>query len=209
MNNNTINYKNTDSYKQEAALFYPLPAKRFKKGQVILGHENISEHSGLVMSGLCVMKSVNATGEESILDYFSPGDVFGGIFTMKENVNLYYIVAKCECEVCFRAEKNAAEYDEKHQKQFFEFAAKQTSAAFSRQLLHTDVLSQRSIRGKLMTWFNALALHQGESFTLPLSLTDTADFIAADRSAMMRELKKLNEEGIIVSTGPQITVNDR
>lgn len=209
MNKNTIDFRNTMEYRERAEYFYPLPPRRFRKGEVILDSDHIREQSGLALKGLCVMKSVNAVGEESILDYFSPGDIFGGVFTPKENVNLYYIVAKSECEVCFRGDKNTSEFDEKLKNIFFEFASEQTSAAFSRQLLHTDVLSQRTIRGKLLTWFNALALQQGKSFTLPLSLTDTADFIAADRSAMMRELKKLNEEGILVSKGQDITLHDR
>ena len=43
-------------------------------------------------------------------------------------------------------------------------------------------------------------------FSLPLSLSDLADYLAVDRSAMMRELKKLNNEHIIYSKGQNITI---
>ena len=36
-----------------------------------------------------------------------------------------------------------------------------------------------------------------KTFTLPFSLTDLADFLSIDRSAMMRELKLLKEDGFI------------
>ena len=42
------------------------------------------------------------------------------------------------------------------------------------------------------------------SFRLPFSLSMLADYIATDRSAMMRELKKLKDEGFLTSDGRQI-----
>ena len=61
-----------------------------------------------------------------------------------------------------------------------------------------DVLSRRSIREKLLCYFRQLS-QQAESrtFTLPFSLSTLADYIATDRSAMMRELKRLREEGSV------------
>jgi predicted transcriptional regulator len=46
-----------------------------------------------------------------------------------------------------------------------------------------------------------------QSFTLPFSLSTLADYIATDRSAMMRELKRLKEEEIVFSDGRKFTLN--
>ena len=70
-----------------------------------------------------------------------------------------------------------------------------------------DVLSRRSIREKLMCYFRQLSEKEGSrSFTLPFSLSTLADYIATDRSAMMRELKRLREEELIRSDGRKITL---
>ena len=70
-----------------------------------------------------------------------------------------------------------------------------------------DVLSRRSIREKLLCYFRQLAEKAGgDTFTLPFSLSTLADYIATDRSAMMRELKRLREEGILRSDGRRITL---
>ena len=45
-----------------------------------------------------------------------------------------------------------------------------------------------------------------KSFTLPFSLTDLADYLSIDRSAMMREMKLLKEEGFIKKTGNKFTL---
>ena len=70
-----------------------------------------------------------------------------------------------------------------------------------------DVLSRRSIREKLLCYFRQLSERAGSNtFTLPFSLSTLADYIATDRSAMMRELKRLREEGAIRSDGRQFTL---
>ena len=70
-----------------------------------------------------------------------------------------------------------------------------------------DVLSRRSIREKLLCYFRQLAQQAGgATFTLPFSLSTLADYIATDRSAMMRELKRLREEGSVRSDGRQFTL---
>ena len=42
---------------------------------------------------------------------------------------------------------------------------------------------------------------------LPFTLTDLADYLSIDRSAMMRELKNLKEEGLIETKGKRIHLN--
>ena len=44
------------------------------------------------------------------------------------------------------------------------------------------------------------------TFVLPFSLSVLADYIATDRSAMMRELKKLKEEGLVQNEGRRFTL---
>ena len=70
-----------------------------------------------------------------------------------------------------------------------------------------DVLSRRSIREKLLCYFRQLSQQaENRTFTLPFSLSTLADYIATDRSAMMRELKRLREEGVVRSDGRQFTL---
>ena len=71
-----------------------------------------------------------------------------------------------------------------------------------------EVLSRRSIREKLLRYFQLQAAKgHGPSFQLPFSLSALADYISADRSAMMRELKKMREEMLVTITGRQVTLS--
>ena len=70
-----------------------------------------------------------------------------------------------------------------------------------------EVLSRRSIRDKLLCYFSLLAARAGGSgFSLPFSLSALADYISADRSAMMRELKKMREEHLLALDGRAVTL---
>ncbi len=61
-----------------------------------------------------------------------------------------------------------------------------------------EVLSQRTIREKLTCFFLQMAGRQkSESFTLPFTMVDLADYLSIDRSAMTRELKRMKEDGMI------------
>ena len=60
---------------------------------------------------------------------------------------------------------------------------------------------------KLLGFFsNISARNLSRSFSLPFSLTDLADYLSIDRSAMMRELKLLQDDGIIKKNRNKITL---
>lgn len=70
-----------------------------------------------------------------------------------------------------------------------------------------DILSHRSIRGKLMSYFRIQSTKTGElSFSLPFSLLKLANYLCIDRSAMMREIKKMKEEELIAIEGKRVTL---
>lgn len=70
-----------------------------------------------------------------------------------------------------------------------------------------ELLTKRSTRDKLIGYFTSLSSQKfSKSFKLPLSLTDLADYLGVDRSAMMRELKLLKEDGFIQKDGNRITL---
>ena len=70
-----------------------------------------------------------------------------------------------------------------------------------------ELLTKKNIRDKLLTYFNILSSRSfSKTFSLPFSLTDLADYLSVDRSAMMRELSHLKNEGFIEKKGNKITL---
>lgn len=72
----------------------------------------------------------------------------------------------------------------------------------SQQANRIYVLSRNSIRKKILTYLNSIAAEkQTKTVILPMSYTTLAEYLSVDRSAMMRELKNLADEGIIERMG--------
>ena len=70
-----------------------------------------------------------------------------------------------------------------------------------------ELLTKKNIRDKLLAYFNLISSKDlRKSFTIPFSYTDLADYLSIDRSAMMRELSHLIEEGFIKKKGKRITL---
>ena len=167
---------------------------------------------GFLHSGSAVIERIDAQGSRTILEHLHPGSVFGEIL-MFENVAGDCITVVCEtpCSVCFMPEtalkrrcENACEHHSRLVENMFSLMTEKASALSER----VEVLSRRSIRDKLLCYFRMQAAKgSGESFMLPFSLSALADYISADRSAMMRELKKLREETLVSVTGRQVTLS--
>ena len=67
-----------------------------------------------------------------------------------------------------------------------------------------QLLSRRTTREKLMYYFRLESARRGGEFTLPMSHTRLAEYLCVDRSAMVRELKRLTDDGLVRVDGKKI-----
>ncbi|MGN1457992.1 MAG: Crp/Fnr family transcriptional regulator [Acutalibacteraceae bacterium] len=181
--------------------------KKYKKGDIIMRFTSMSENVGIMYDGLAYLMSVNTDGEKSIIEYYEPQNLFGNRLSLDANENLYYIIAKKNCTVKFFRYDLVISQCKKNCQNHLKFINNIIYSTSAKSRLHINVLSQRKIRNKLLMYFEFLS-QQSDSTTirLPLPLSDLADYLAVDRSAMMRELKKMNDENIISSKGTKVTI---
>lgn len=166
---------------------------------------------GIVERGTAALIRIDEAGVSTVLEELSTGGVFGRSLAFAgAGEDSLEVVCRTPCDVLFidyphilkRCERACTHHSLLVQNMLRLMSEK--AQALSRRV---DVLSRRSIREKLLCYFRQLAEKEGSrNFTLPFSLSTLADYIATDRSAMMRELKRLREEGVIRSDGRQITL---
>ena len=184
--------------------------RRFKPEEQIYDFGSGGHSVGILVSGSAIVERVDRRGDRTILEHLLPGGVFGEML-MFQNVLGDSIDVSCEksCSVWFfpqeklknRCEKNCGHHNRMIENMFHLIAEKAT--ALSERV---EVLSRRSIRDKLLCYFSLQQAKNGGSFTLPFSLSALADYISTDRSAMMRELKKLREGGVVQIEGRKVTI---
>lgn len=184
--------------------------KSFRKNQTITTYIQKRNQVCILLSGEADLVRYDLNGDKSIIEHFNKNDIFGEAFYIVTTNNELSVEAKKNCEILFFI------YDNIYQKcrnncKFHQIL----SANFSNLILNKvmdlntriEILTKRTIREKLRGYFNILSTRNlSKTFTLPFSLTDLADFLSVDRSAMMRELKLLKDEGFIKKSGNKITL---
>ena len=166
---------------------------------------------GIVERGGAALIRIDEEGVSTVMEELGPGGVFGRTLAFASSSgDSMEVVCRTPCDVLF--------IDYPHMLKRCEHACGHHSVLVQNMLRlmndkaqdlsqRVDVLSRRSIREKLLCYFRQLSKKAGSyTFVLPFSLSTLADYIATDRSAMMRELKRLREEGIVRSDGRQFTL---
>ena len=178
----------------------------FKKEAMILSNLANNTQIGIIESGSATIIRYNYNGSRTIIEKLNVGDTFGA-FSKTYTEELYVIAAEVSEVIFFnysklinRCKKNC-EYHNKLVRNMLEVLSQKMQDYNER----IEVLTKKTIRDKLLTYFNLLNKKQlTKVITLPFSLTDLADYLSIDRSAMMRELKNLKEEGLVDQKGKRI-----
>lgn len=182
----------------------------YKAGQVICEFDGRQENVGILLSGCAELLRLDVDGNRTILESLCEGGVFGEVLAFSGAAgDSTFLECRQDCRVLYlrydqitkRCEKACARHSQLVQNLFRLLSEK--TLTLSRRV---EVLSRRSIREKLLCYFEQQLPSGARSFTLPFSLSALADYIGADRSAMMRELKKLRDEGTVQTDGRRVTL---
>lgn len=186
-------------------------AKRmhFKKDTTILSNIANNTQVGVIESGSATIIRYNYNGSRTIIEKLSEGDVFGSFPT--SYTEELYVISEEESDVILfnyskminRCKKNCAYHN-----RLIDNMLQVLSLKMQNYNERIEVLTKKTIRDKLLAYFNILSKKQiSKDLTLPFNLTDLADYLSIDRSAMMRELRNLKEEGLIESKSKKIHLN--
>ena len=163
---------------------------------------------GIILEGEAELIKYDQDGYRNIIEHLKEQDIFGRMFFAPYDENDVDVVTCTKCKIVF--------FDYQHLIKRCDQACLHHSILVSNVLqifsnktkqLHSriEILSQRSTRNKLMNYFYQMAYqNQSNSFELPFSLNAMADYLFIDRSAMLREMKKMREDGLIESKGRKV-----
>ena len=199
-------YENIDEKKflstlQSNTIFY-------KNNQTIaysLGDRNVI---GIIEEGSANLVRFDYNGERTIVEELYSGDIFSDMFYSSTNSELL-VIATSDCKVTF------VSYDELINKaqtsinalSFLDNLISLITDKLVKRNERIELLTTRTIRNKLLAYFELQTKKvNSKSFDLEYTYTDLADYLAIDRSAMMRELKHLKEDGFINDINRKITL---
>lgn len=175
--------------------------KEFDKNEIITTYIVNRNMIFIVLEGNADLIRYDFNGNQTIVERFKKYDVFGEIFYRININNELFVKAREKTKILMfnydifekRCKKNCKFHEE-----LLIGLPNLVLTKVSDLNLRIELLSQKTIRDKILSYFRILSENNfSRTFELPFSLTDLADYLSIDRSAMMREIKNLKEDGII------------
>lgn len=181
----------------------------FKKERTISSFLSTQDYIGIILQGEADLVRYDYNGSKTIIEHLDKDNIFGGIFTPNGNNELYVIATK-DCQVAFIDYENIIKSTVKgsvNSSIFIDNLLKSMAGKLIDLNKRIEILSQRSTREKLLTYFNQVSSEKGKkTFNIGFSFTDLADYLGVDRSAMSREIKNLKDEKLIKVIKKEITI---
>lgn len=178
----------------------------YQPGETILAYSDGLAHVGILLSGAAKLSYIAENGDSSLLENYREGDLFGEPFSLPLENYEYIVTAESRCHVVFIQFQHLITPCEKacqHHSQLISNLFVMTAQKSQELSLHINILSQPTTRKKLMTYLRYIQTScdakDEEFFEIPCTLGDLAEYLAVDRSAMMREIRNLKKDGLIDS----------
>jgi CRP-like cAMP-binding protein len=180
---------------------------RYEKNKIILSSVKRDNIVCIVSYGHIQVVRYDKNGNQIILEDLHDGDMFGSI-TSNIASRSVDIISKEPSEVIIFELDNIINfnidvpgYDQLLKNILNIFIVKHKEVR-----THLEIVSKKTIRDKLLAYFRTMSKSENRSFILPMSLSNLAEYLATNRSAMSRELKALKDEGLIEIKGKKIKI---
>ena len=185
----------------------------FRTDEVIYDFTDGRGLLGILRCGSAVVERIDHAGGRTILEHLLSGGVFGEMMMFKAAGDDSVVVRAAEdaqvsflrADAVMRRCEHACPCHSRMVENLFHLVTEKATSLSER----VEVLSRRSIREKLLRYFQLQAAKtRRTTVPLPFSLSALADYISTDRSAMMRELKKMRDERLVTVAGRQVTLHN-
>lgn len=189
---------------------FSMQRRVYREKEVIATYTDTENFIGLLLQGTVSVNRISADGSLDMLEYLEGTGVFGASFAFSNREDEFLVICEKDCAVLF-VEKSQLTKRCSNACQHHTQVVENLMQLMAEKVMHltekVDILSHRSIRGKLLCYFRIQATKQGKlTFQLPMSLLKLANYLCIDRSAMMREIKKMKEEEIMTINGKEVTL---
>ena len=200
----------TDFDKDKLLTLLKAKTLNYHKSSTVLNNFTNTDIVGIINSGSVNIISIDYNGNKTIIETLKENDLFYSKMFVKDN-NELSVISIDKSSITLFDYQNMIDINIKYQaiqKKFIENFLQVVITRLNNSYERINVLTKKTIREKLLEYFrNEANKKHKKTFMLNITLTDLADYLAIDRSAMMREIKHLKEDRIIVIENKKVTIN--
>jgi CRP-like cAMP-binding protein len=190
--------------KEITTLLKSLDARKqdYEKNDLILHAGSKPGVIGIVLSGSVTILSDDIWGNRTILSHVEKGGIFAEAYALLEDVPMLVdVMANEGCSILLLKTKGILSsvgsqnsWDYKFLRNLLLISSKK-NLNLSGRSFHT---SPKTIRERVMSYLNTLALQNDSTeFDIPFDRQQLADYLNLERSALSKELGKMQKEGIL------------
>lgn len=177
----------------------------FRNNETILEYASSMNQIGVILYGRAVLYYCDEEGNQYLIDELKKDAVFGEPFLLPADSQNYYVRAEEETGVLFIQYEHVIKRCEnacRHHSQMVSNLLQMIALQSRQQVQRIFVLSRTTTRKKLLAYLESLSeeLHS-RKIRIPMSYTELAQYLSVDRSAMTREMKSLENEGMLAKDG--------
>lgn len=173
--------------------------RKYSRGELLFTSKNQENKFYILLSGTVYLEAENEYASKQILECFTKGQILFRDMMITPHNGHCYALAKYPCTIALADPLYIDQYRQTHKDELIDRlpAFIFRSALYITQQ-HCHILQQKTIRSKILTFFYYLAERQRTfSVKLPIPYTDLADYLSVDRSALMKEIRKLCQDNLI------------
>lgn len=172
-----------------------------EKGSILLHTGDKTNQFGIVLSGEIYIESIDLWGNRMILHRISSGGVFGETYALSGVPLMVDVTATKDSKIAY---VNLSELltDKNQQKLWYSKVVKNLlMLSVNKNLLWSErvfCISAKGIRSRVMNYLSAESVRQKSTqFDIPFDRQQMADYLNVERSALSKELGRMQKEGIL------------
>ena len=176
--------------------------KNFQKSETLLIAGTITERMGLVLEGSVTIESNDVWGNRTIISHVGKGQVFAETYTLLENEPMLVdVTASEDCRILFLRNGRIQSLKSSLEPWILKYVTNLLTISMHKNLIlsgrsfHT---APKTIRGRVMAYLNSVSLQKhSREFDIPFDRQQLADYLNLERSALSKELGKMQRDGLI------------
>ena len=171
----------------------------FPRGTILLGQGDRVTAAGVLLAGKIKAYRLNRQGEENLQSVMGPGGMFGDMLMATDNGQSPVTVEATEdARVLFVPFESIMAAQGEFGNQLRVNLLHELSARYWALNRKVRYLSERSLRGRIALFLLDAARDQGgPTFTLPMTREAMASLLGVNRSALSRELSRMEKDGLV------------
>lgn len=176
--------------------------KHYQKNQIIASQGEIFNTIGIVLSGSLHIIKDDVWGNRTIITSIDTGQLFAEVYACSTNEPLEVsIISNQSSTVLFLHITNLLKATHLQYHTYTRLFENLLSVLATKNLLlmrKMEHITKRTTREKLLSYLSEMAIKNScYCFTIPFNRQQLANFLSVDRSAMSKEISKMQKEGLI------------